>query len=79
MENLEQIIREHNIFTKSYAMMKEEIKHQRELLGSDTEPELQLLFSLKPSYDRNWYNLPRTNEVAVVLVTTADSHISENK
>ena len=79
MENLEQIIREHNIFTKSYAMMKEEIKHQRELLGNDTEPELQLLFSLKPSYDRNWYNLPRTNEVAVVLVTTADSHISENK
>ena len=41
--------------------MKEEIEHQRELLGSDTEPELQLIFSLKPGYDRNRYNLQRTN------------------
>ena len=29
-------------------MMKDEINHQPELLGNDTDPELQLLFSLKP-------------------------------
>ena len=40
MYSLEQMIRQYNLFTKSYVMMKEEIEHQRELLGSDTEPEL---------------------------------------
>ena len=59
-------------------MMKEEIKQQRELLSSDTEPELQLIFSLKPSYDWNRYNLQRTNEVSVVFVTTADGDIPES-
>ena len=59
-------------------MMKEEIEHQRELLGSDTEPELQIIFSLKPGYDRNRYNLQRTNEVAAVFVTTADGDIPES-
>ena len=59
-------------------MMKEEIEHQRELLGSDTEHELQLIFSLKPGYDRNRYNLQRTNEIAVAFVTTADGYIPES-
>ena len=59
-------------------MMKEEIQYQRELLDSDTEPELQLIFSFKPGYDRNRYNLQRTNEVAVVFVTTADGDIPES-
>ena len=45
MYSLEQMIRQYNLFAKSYVMMKEEIEHQRELLGSDTEPELQLIFS----------------------------------
>ena len=59
-------------------MMKEEIEYQRELLGSDTESKLQLIFSLKPGYDRNRYNLQRTNEVAAVFVTTADGDIPES-
>ena len=59
-------------------MMKKEIEHQSELLGSDTEPELQLIFSLKPGYDRNRYNLQRTNEVTAVFVTTADGDIPES-
>ena len=109
MVNLEQTLRHCNIFAKSYAMIKEEIDRQQELLGSNTEPELQLLFSLKPSYDRlarlwrlianinthfnyyiyivylttlgydrNQYNLQRTNEVAAVFVTGADDDIPES-
>ena len=78
MYSLEQMIRQYNLFAKSYVMMKEEIEHQRELLGSDTEPELQLIFSLKPGYDRNRYNLQRTNEIAAVSVTTADGDIPES-
>ena len=78
MVNLEQTLRHCNIFAKSYAMMKEEIDRQRELLGSSTEPELQLLFSLKPGYDRNRYNLQRTIEVAAVFVTGADGDIPES-
>ena len=78
MYSLEQMIRQYNLFVKSYVMMKEEIVHQRELLGSDMEPELQLIFSLKPGFDRNRYNLQRTNEVAAVFVTTADGDIPES-
>ena len=40
MYSLEHMIRQYNLFTKSYVMMKEEIEQQRELLDSDTEPEL---------------------------------------
>ena len=75
MYSLEQMIRQYNLFAKSNVMIKKEIEHQRELLGSDTEPELQLIFSLKPGYDRNRYNLQRTNEVAAIFVTTADGDI----
>ena len=78
MDNLEQMLREYNIFAKSYEMMKEEINHQRELLGNDTEPELQLLFSLKPGYDRNRYNSQRVSEVAAVFSTTADGGIPDS-
>ena len=78
MYSLEQMIRQYNLFAESYVMMKEEIEHQRELLGSDTEPELQLIFSLKPGYDRNRYNLQRTNEIAAISVTTADGDIPES-
>ena len=74
----EQMIRQYNLFAKSYVMMKEEIEHQRELLGSDTEPELQLIFRLKPGYDRHRYHLQRTNEIAAVFVTTADGDIPES-
>ena len=58
--------------------MKEKIDRQCELLGSNTEPELQLLFSLKPRYDRNRYNVQRSNKVAAVFLTTADGVISDS-
>ena len=77
--SLEQIIRQYNLFAMSYVMMKEEFEQQRELLGSDTEPELQLIFSLKPDYDQNRYNLQKTNEVAAVFLTTTNGdHIPES-
>ena len=78
MNNLEHIIRNHNIFARSYVMMKEEIDRQCRLLGSNTEPELQLLFSIKPGYDRNRYNVQRSNEVAAVFLTTADGGIPDS-
>ena len=78
MDSLEQTVKQYNLFAKSYVMVKEEIEHQRELLGSDMEPELKLIFSLKPGYDRHRYNLQRTNEIAAVFITTADGDIPES-
>ena len=72
------MIRQYNLFAKSYVMTKEEIEHQRELLGSDTEPGLQLIFSFKPGIGRNRCNLQRTIEVAATFVTTADGDIPES-
>ena len=48
------------------------------MLGSNTEPELQLLFSLKPGYDRNRYNVQSSNEVAAVFLTTANGGIPDS-
>ena len=59
-------------------MMKEELNYHRELLGNDTEPELQLLFSLKVGYDGNRYNLQRVNEVAAVFSIIADGNIPQS-
>ena len=72
------MIRQYNLFVKPYVIMKEEIEQQRELLGNDTEPELQIIFCLKSGYDRNRYNLQRTNEVAAVFMTTSDGDILES-
>ena len=78
LEILDKIIRENNLFAKSYEMMNQEIRNQQSLLNDDdTVPELQLLFSLKPGTDRNRYNFQRTNEVAAIFSTTADGEIPE--
>ena len=39
MYSLEQMIRQYDLFAKTYIMIKEEIEQQRKLLGRDTEPE----------------------------------------
>ena len=76
---LDSVIREHNVFAQSYEMMKKEFETQRLLLGqSENEPELQLLFMLKPGTDRRRYSFQRTNEVAAILATTADGEIPES-
>ena len=68
---------ERNIFGRSYDMMKQEISHLRDMSGNTTEPEMQLLFTLKSGYDKNRYNFQRTNEVAAVFVTS-DGDIPES-
>ena len=50
--DLEMILREHNILAKSYKMLQEEVDSRCKLLNNKIVPELQLLFSLKPGYDR---------------------------
>jgi hypothetical protein len=69
-------MREHNILAKSYEMMKQEIIYQ--MAENDVGPELQLLFSLKPGYDKNRYNFQKTNEVAALFSTIADGEIPES-
>ncbi|XP_036148429.1 uncharacterized protein LOC118647495 [Monomorium pharaonis] len=80
IQNLEQIMRESNVFAQSYQMMSEELENQRRLERESGEllPELQLLFTLKPGVDRRRYNAQRTNEVAAVFRTTSDGEIPES-
>ncbi|KAL7291872.1 hypothetical protein TKK_0014431 [Trichogramma kaykai] len=58
-------------------MMKQELNDQMEL-NNTAEPELNLMFTLKPGVDERRYNFQRTNEVAAVFSTTADGEIPES-
>ncbi|XP_058808584.1 uncharacterized protein LOC131674091 [Phymastichus coffea] len=60
--------------------MRLELQRQQSLLYDNTtfQPELQLLFSLKPGADRRRYNFQRVNEVAAIFSTTADGEIPES-
>ncbi|XP_058809854.1 uncharacterized protein LOC131675045 [Phymastichus coffea] len=81
MSILDSIIRNNNIYAKSYEMMKEEIRLQQMItnIRNDSSPsELQLLFSLKPGQDSRRYNIQRVNEVAAIFSTTADGEIPES-
>ncbi|XP_071581098.1 uncharacterized protein, partial [Temnothorax nylanderi] len=78
VQNLEHIMRNSNIFAKSYQMMGEELENQRQLTSNESLSELQLVFTLKPGMDRRRYNIQRTNEVAAVFSTTADGEIPES-
>ncbi|XP_058789694.1 uncharacterized protein LOC131663349 [Phymastichus coffea] len=78
---LDSIIRDNNIYAKSYAMMNEEIQLQQlisDIHGDSAQPELQLLFSLMPGQDSRRYNFQRVNEVAAIFSTTADGEIPES-
>ncbi|XP_058789056.1 uncharacterized protein LOC131663017 [Phymastichus coffea] len=77
---LDSIIRNDNIFAKSYAMMKDEIHLQEltaQLHNQSPQSELQLIFSLKPGQDNRRYNFQQVNEVAAIFSTTADGEIPE--
>lgn len=80
VQNLEQIMREFNVFAQSYQMMGEELKKQRrlEMESGELLPELQLSFTLRPNMDRCRYNAQRTNEVAAIFYTTADGEIPDS-
>ncbi|XP_044591984.1 uncharacterized protein LOC123270112 [Cotesia glomerata] len=74
------IIRDHNVFAGSYQMMKDVIDSNstRDTHGNVIEPELSLLFTLKPGMDARRYNFQRVNEVAAIFSTTADGEIPES-
>ncbi|XP_058810250.1 uncharacterized protein LOC131675336 [Phymastichus coffea] len=76
---LDTIIRENNAFAQSYHMIRQEIEYQQALFNetNQPQPELQLLFSLKPGQDKGRYNFQRVNEVAAIFATTADGEIPE--
>ncbi|XP_058802130.1 uncharacterized protein LOC131670496 [Phymastichus coffea] len=81
MTILDSIIRNNNIYAKSYQMMNDEIRVQQlitEINGNSKQSELQLLFSLKPGQDSRRYNFQRVNEVAAIFSTTADGEIPES-
>ncbi|XP_058810651.1 uncharacterized protein LOC131675629 [Phymastichus coffea] len=81
MSILDNIIRNHNSYAKSYEMMKDEIRIQQLLkeMKNDSSPtELQLLFSLKLGQDSRRYNFQRVNEVAAIFSTTVDGEIPES-
>ena len=59
-------------------MMNEELQAKQVLNGTDNEPELQLLFTLKPGMGSNRFNFQRTNEVAAVFSTMAGGEIPES-
>ena len=80
--SLNNLFREHNVYAKSFEMMHHELQIQqaeRDLNNSNLpEPELQLLFSLKPGMDRRRYNFQQCNEVAVIFQTDADGDIPKS-
>ncbi|XP_058810469.1 uncharacterized protein LOC131675487 [Phymastichus coffea] len=81
MAILDGIIRNNNIYAKSDEMMIDEIRMQQliaETNGNTSQPELQLLFSLKPGQDHRRYNFQRVNEVAAIFSTSADGEIPES-
>ncbi|XP_034934873.1 uncharacterized protein [Chelonus insularis] len=81
LQDLDKIMRDHNMFAKSYQMMHEEVKKQEELAlqsNCSNTPEMELLFTLKPGVDRRRFNLQQVNEVAAIFTTTADGEIPES-
>ncbi|XP_046745540.1 uncharacterized protein LOC124410885 [Diprion similis] len=78
--SLDMMMRESNIFAESYQMMGIELQNQQAAMitNNEVQPELQLLFTLKPGMDRGRNNFQRTNEVAVVFSTMVDGEIPES-
>ncbi|XP_074097634.1 uncharacterized protein LOC141526498 [Cotesia typhae] len=79
LKDIDTTLRQYNIFARSYQMMKDVLKENSTLNsdGNVIEPELQLMFTLKPGMDARRYNFQRINEVAAVFSTTADGEIPE--
>ncbi|XP_074097631.1 uncharacterized protein LOC141526495 [Cotesia typhae] len=64
----------------SYQMMKDILNEESvtDASGNIVEPELNLVFTIKPGMDVRRYNYQRASEVAVVFSTTADGGIPES-
>ena len=77
---LDNLMRKHNIFAKSYMMMDEEIKMQQ-LQRAETNqvlPELNLTFTLKQGLDPGRYNIQKCNEVVAIFTTNSDGEIPDS-
>ena len=72
------VLRECIIFAHLYQIINEGLRASQILNGTQNEPELKLLSTLKPGMDRNRFKFQRTNEVAAVFSTTADGEIPES-
>ncbi|XP_044597177.1 uncharacterized protein LOC123273764 [Cotesia glomerata] len=77
---IEEILRTHNKFVMSYQMMKDILDEESvtDASGNIVEPDLNLVFTIKPGMDVRRYNYQRANEVAAVFSTTADGGIPES-
>ncbi|XP_044005453.1 uncharacterized protein LOC122850360 [Aphidius gifuensis] len=78
IDSIDQALRQHNVFAQSYQMMHEELQRAMIENNLETEPEMRLLFSLKPGMDARRYNPQRVNEVAAIFTTIADGDIPES-
>ncbi|XP_063990617.1 uncharacterized protein LOC135169496 [Diachasmimorpha longicaudata] len=77
VEAIDNSLRQCNLFAQSYRMMHEELQSMRNV-NTNEEPEMQLIFSLKPGIDQRRYNLQRINEVAAIFTTAADGDMPES-
>ncbi|CAO4373342.1 unnamed protein product [Caenorhabditis nigoni] len=71
MEELSELMMRINVFSQSYKLMRE-VEEQEELeaqLAGRTTKQVKMMFDVsKPNLDLRRYNLPKSNEVAVVYV-----------
>lgn len=56
-------------------MLHEELEQSMIDAHTETEPEMLLLFSLKPGTDKRRYNFQKVNEFAAIFTTTAGGDI----
>ena len=80
LKTIDQLMRNINIYAKSYIMMGEEamIQKQNAIKNNDSIPELQMVFTNKKGFDSKRYNPQRTNEVAAIFICTADGEIPDS-
>ncbi|XP_074106854.1 uncharacterized protein LOC141532421 [Cotesia typhae] len=80
LKDIDITLRQYNVFAQSYMMMKDLLQNNLtvDVNGTVVEPELNMIFTLKPGMDARRYNFQRVNEVAAVFTTSADGDIPES-
>uniref|UniRef100_A0A914PD09 Ubiquitin-like protease family profile domain-containing protein n=1 Tax=Panagrolaimus davidi TaxID=227884 RepID=A0A914PD09_9BILA len=77
MKELDETIREVNIFAKSFTMLKETMEKQKadEEATGEKPKELRLVFKGKPNAKRNYDRVEAENEIALVYTPGPDGEI----
>uniref|UniRef100_A0A914QBC3 Ubiquitin-like protease family profile domain-containing protein n=1 Tax=Panagrolaimus davidi TaxID=227884 RepID=A0A914QBC3_9BILA len=77
MKELDETIREVNIFAKSFTMLKETMEKQKadEEATGEKPKELRLVFKGKPNAQRNYDRVEAENEIALVYTPGPDGEI----